>query len=878
MPIEYCVCSKESLSANKTRAFSPALVRTTWRSLIRLPWQSVLMILGIALGVAVVAAIDLANASAKRAFELSTDAVVGRATHQIVAGPAGLDDQIYFQLKRDGLAVPAAPILSAFVSSSDLGDRPMQLLGIDPIAEGPFRNFLGGAPGQSPGESFNRLMVTPGAVLISADLAAEFGLRIDSSIEVLANGQRQSAIVVGFLDSDDPTSRRALEGLILADISTAQELLDRTGTISYVDLIIPDFLKDLESMISAQLPPGVELIPVAARGNSVEQMSAAFQLNLSALSLLALVVGIFLIYNTMTFSIVQRRQFFGTLRCLGITQQEVINLVLIEALVVGVIGSTLGLLGGLVLAQQTIQAVTETISDLFFVVTVRSASISTLSLAKAFFLGLGSTLFAAIAPAREAARVSPRIALSRAALEIKAGESVRSAALFGAGSAALSLTLLALPGSSLILGFTGTFGIVLSLALMTPMTTKAVMSALEPAFRRMGGVVTRMAPRNVTASLSRTSVAIAALMVAVSVTIGIGVMIDSFRYTVEIWLSQTLQGDVYITPPGLQSTRSGGLLLPETVNELQRLSQAERVDLIRSVEIDSEVGLITLAATNNPSSGSDRLYKASAGSEDQVWEAMLAGHVMISEPLAVRIGYGDLTTLEPQSALSIELQTPDGRQHFQVAAIYFDYASTQGVVLMAMDSYQAIWNDDSINGAALRLMPGMDPVQLSREIRQQLAPVQELSIQPNQARRAEALAIFDRTFAITSSLQVLATIVAFIGVLSAIMALQIEKRAELATLRALGFTEGQMWRLTLAETGLMGLAAGLLALPTGLILSLILIRIINKRAFGWTLQTDIMVAPFFSALGIALLAALMAGILPAWQLGRQSIAQAMKRE
>jgi putative ABC transport system permease protein len=836
------------------------------------------MILGIALGVAVVAAIDLANASARKAFELSTDAVVGRATHQIAAGPTGLDETVYFDLKRNGLLVPAAPVISAFVSSSQLGDVPLQLLGIDPLAEAPFRNFLANAPGQNSGEAFSRLMTEPGAIMISRGLAETHGLAVNDTIELLTAGLSRQAYIVGLIESDDPLNERALEGLMLADIATAQELGGLLGKISHVDLIIPPGFEHVAAEIADVLPVGTQIQPVAARGNTVEQMSSAFQLNLSALSLLALVVGIFLIYNTMTFSIIQRRQFFGTLRCLGITRAEVIRLVMIEALVVGLLGSALGLAGGLLLAQQTIQTVTETISDLFFVVTVRSASISPVSLVKAFTAGVGATLFAAIAPAREAARTSPKSALSRATLEIKAVRSVRTGAWVGAGGVLLSLGLLSLPGESLVLGFAATFGIVLSLALLTPVTTRAIMRLLEPLTSRLGSVIIRMAPRNVTAALSRTSVAIAALMVAVSVTIGIGVMIDSFRFTVEVWLGQTLQGDIYISPPGLQSTRSGGLLLDDSIEQLRDWPDVERLDLIRSVEVISNLGPVTLAATNNPNSGAERIFKASSGTEQVVWQAMQQGHVIISEPLAVRLGYGSLETLDPDRPIAIVLDTPSGEAAFPISAIFFDYASTQGIVLMDLDTYQQIWGDSAINGAALRLATGADPDQISRDIQVQLSEVQALSVQPNQSLRAQALEIFDRTFAITSSLQVLATIVAFIGVLSALMSLQIEKRAELATLRAIGFTAGQMWRLTFVETGLMGLSAGLLALPTGLVLSLILIQIINKRAFGWTLQTDIMSAPFISAVGVALLAALLAGVLPSWQLGRLSIARAMKRE
>ena len=276
------------------------------------------MILGITLGVAVVVAVDLANASASRAFDLSADAIAGRATHQIVGGPQGLDETLYSHLRRQGVAMDTAPIVTDYVSSPQLGDRPFQLLGVDPFAEPPFRDYIW-QPGDMPAADLLQFLTEPGALLLPAATAERYGLSQGVPITLEVAGHSRSAFVAGLLPSGDTPGRRSLDGIILADIATAQELLDRTGRLDRIDLILSDINGALVSSIDNWLPPEVRIQPIYARTGAIRQMTAAFRTNLLALSLLALFVGLFLIYNTMTFSVIQRRPLLGTLRCLGVT-------------------------------------------------------------------------------------------------------------------------------------------------------------------------------------------------------------------------------------------------------------------------------------------------------------------------------------------------------------------------------------------------------------------------------------------------------------------------------------------------------------------------------------------------------------------------------
>lgn len=876
------------------------LSKTAWRYLRRHPWQSLLMVLGISLGVAVVIAIDLANASASRAFDLSAESVAGRATHQIVGGPNGLDEAIYTQLRREGFPYPNAPVVSGYITSPQLGERPLQILGVDPFAEAPFRSYLGenlGGSAQAQGPNAGDLTIfltQTGALLLSQQTAERYSLQACPSLKadpqsdlpgcriVLESGGRET---LGFLagvilpGGDEASQRllqRTLDGLALVDISTAQEILGRSGSLAHIDLLLPEdetLLQTALADLEARLPAGAQVQPVSARQGTIQEMTAAFRVNLTALSLLALVVGMFLIYNTMTFAVVQRRPMFGTLRCLGVTQAEIFGLVVGEALLAGLIGSTLGALLGILLGQGAVQLVTQTINDLFFVVTVRGVQVPVWSLVKGIGLGMGATLLSAALPAWEAASVPPRQALSRSGLESKAGRLIQRAALGGLTLAGLGGLLLLLPGRSLVISFAATFAIVVGCALLVPLATGAMMRRLSAPLGSLFGSLGRMAPRNVVNALSRTAIAVMALMVAVSVTIGVSVMIGSFRRTVQAWLGETLAGDVYVSAPSLNANQSFADIDPALVERLRAWPGVERVDTLRATTLESAYGLINLSATDNYTIAQERQFLFTSLPEDQIWEGMLGGGVLLSEPLYNRLEL-------PRQGAVISLDTDRGLAEFPVLGVYYDYASTTGVLFMAQPVYHQYWDDPNLTAAALRLDDGVEAGVIARQIEDALGSFggQELVVRPNQELRDDVLVVFDRTFAITSALQLLATVVAFVGVLSALLSLELERQRELGILRAVGLTVRQMWQLVFLETGLMGAAAGLLSMPTGYLLALILVYIINRRSFGWTLQMQVDWQPFAAALLVSLGAALLAGIYPAWRLGRMEAAEALRSE
>ncbi|HRW46122.1 MAG TPA: FtsX-like permease family protein [Caldilinea sp.] len=853
------------------------IYRLAWRHALRRPLQSLFLIVGVAIGVAMIVAIDLANGSAERAFQLGTETVTGKATHQATGGPAGLDEALYARLRTEAGYRLSAPVVESYVVAEELDAQPMRLLGVDPFAEAPFRSYLGtGSQVQGPSTDYlAELMVTPNTVLVSTDVAARYGLAAGDAITARHGTETTTLTIAGLLAPSDDLSRRALDGLLVADIATAQEVLGKVGRLDRIDLIVPGGVEGEATLAQLQaiLPAGARIDPTAARAGTVGEMTAAFQLNLTALSLLALVVGMFLIYNTVTFSVVQRRPVLGSLRALGMTRREIFGLILGEAMLLGALGTLLGLGLGVLLGRGAVQLVTQTVNDLFFVVSVREVEIPALTLVKGALIGLAAAAVGAAFPAWEATSVPPAGALKRSNVEERTRQVLPWVTAAGLALFALGAALL-LPEWNLIITFTGLFAIVVGAALLTPVLTLWMMAGVQRLVAGRG-VIARMAPRTVTRSLSRIAVAVAALMVAVSVIIGVGVMVSSFRQTVVLWLDDVLQADIFVSPPSLSSNTVDATLDPALRDRLAALPGISRTATTRGVDViartapDAEIFPIRLVALSDDLAGPDRRYRSALGDWQQTWQAVREGGVLVNEPMANRLNLrvGD----------TLRVQTDRGEEAFPIAGITVDF-DVRSVVFMDDAVYRQWYDDPLISAIALFVAPGVDVDSTVQAIRADLAGEQELLVRSNRGTRENALEVFDRTFTITLALQFLATIVAFIGILSTLMSLQFERVREIGVLRATGMTRRQLWRLSLLETGLVGATAGLLAMPTGFVLAVILIYIINLRSFGWTLEMLLEPGEFVQAFAVALVAALLAGIYPAWKIGNTPPAIAVRSE
>jgi putative ABC transport system permease protein len=841
----------------------PVLYRASIGYLLRHPWQLALALLGICIGVAVIVAVDLAIESSRKAFMMSMDTLTGEATHQIIGGPVGVDENLYARLRTEAGIRNIAPVIEAYVL---VGDQTIHLLGVDLFAERQIRSFTfdvqpdSASAGESATALFSRFLSDPGSALMTMKTATSLDLRAGDTFEVLAGGQTFGATLLGTLV---PGRSASLDKLMIVDIAVAQTWLGQSGRLSRIDLRISPDDHALQGKLKSLLPPGTQLLSAAGRTRSLAQMSTAFMTNLSAMSLLALLVGLFLIYNSVSFAVLQRRGLIGVLRALGVTRQQVISLILTEGAVLGLLGAMMGVALGIWLGEHLLVLVSRSINDFYFRISVSEVAASPFSIGKGLIAGFGATLLAAAVPAIEAASYQPRLALARSVIEHRTGRLLPMIAIAGLAAVLVAVVLLQLSGSNLVAGLTAVFMLILGFSLCVPLAVKAITSAVEPLARKVGGTTARLAVSGIGANLSRTGVAIVALAVAVSATIGVSVMVESFRGSVSTWLDRTLQSDIYVGAPH-------AALEHELIEDLVITPGIEAYSSSRRFWMENESGrtrIIALKMAPGSYPGTEILDVDPVA----VWPAFeKAGAVLVSEPYAYRNGIaaGD----------SIKLLTQSGERNFPVAAVYQSYDVNAGAVLMSRKTYDTFWDDPRIDSIGLYLSPGTDV----QEIMQQLETIsqgrQQILMRSNQELRALSLQIFDRTFIITDVLYWLATGVALIGILSAMLALQLERARELAVLRALGMTRAQLGSMVTTQTAMIGLLSGLAALPLGLVMAWVLIEVINRRAFGW--QMDILVS--WQVLIVAVLfsvgAALLAGVYPAWRAASSQPALAMREE
>ncbi len=817
---------------------------SSWRYLRAHPGQLALAILGLAIGVAAVVSVDIARASIRQSFEDFQARVNGAASHRIRARDGSLSLADYAELRRRFGAIEMAPVLEARATGP--GGERYRLLGVDALAERGFRDFsvrfrepdfdargwFGGAD----------LLLVP-APLRPADGSTDLRLN-------LAGQVREAALAGSF----DPSRYPGTERLLVADIGTLAGWLGAPHRIGHVDLIAgPGEAR----MLSENLPARLVLRPVEGTGGA-EGMSAAFELNLLALGLLALLVGAFIVFNTMRFFVLQRRRLYGLKRLLGLTPARIAVWIVLEAAVLGGAGTLLGVILGVALADTVLAQMAATVSALYYEVGAGSTVLAPATVLKAVLLGLGGSLIAAGLPALEAGRAE--ILSTLAPWDGGRRRSPRRWAQAAALPTAFALVLLLLPGLVPALGalFLVALGYVLAAVPLAWSLARRARAAVPIA----RAPLTAFALSRVPQTMNRTGAALAALILAVATLVGVDHMIVSFRASVADWLDYSLSADAYLAV-GDEDRR----LPPELVAAAGSIPGLAGLTRFHTRTIGAGRERVLLSAQSL-----DRRLRASyrflEGNVD--WERMrTADLALISEPLARRRG------LSPGGRLV--LPTPAGERAFEIGAVFQDYRAGDPRVVIALERYRHHWRDQSLTALGFYYSDperAAEPPLLDRW----LAADPSLRFAATARIRRDSLAIFDETFRLTQALKWLAAIVAFVGVLGALLALQLERRGEAQLLAAIGVSPRQRSRLVLAESMALGLIAGVLALPLGALLAWMLTAIINRRAFGWSLSVDWRTDSFALALALALAAALAAALYPMWRTAAGRPGMLLERE
>ncbi len=833
---------------------------------------ALLNVLSVALGVAVFLAIQIANQSANRAFAATIDMVAGKAELQITRALGGLPDEIFPSVKNYVGVAAATPLVRGVVSLPDLPGEYLQILGLDIFTNESFRTFA--LSDFKTGEfDVQRWLGSPNTIAVAEAFAQRHGLKPGDSLRAQLDGAERR-LSVGFIMQAD--GALALDEHFAAmDIGWAQEFFSKRGRLDSIQLQLTEARNGeaVAESLRTILPQDATVATPAQRGQQVTNMLGGFQLNLTAMSLVSLLVGMFLIYNTVSASVVRRRHEIGVLRSLGVTRHEVRALFLGEAVALGGLGALLGLAGGILLASFLVGKVSQTISSLYVLLSVRELTVTPGTLAVAFFLGLASVILAAWLPAAAAAKMDPVRALHASSI---IEESARpSPAWLWSGLISILLaaafSYLALATGPAWLGFGSAFFVLIGFSLLVPKIALGFSAAGRRFFRagRQGPLEAGLAAANVSRPLFRNAVTIAALAAAVAMAIGVNVMVFSFRRTVETWIDQTLAADLFVAPASNEIVGAASFIPPEALVFLEAQPEVATVDTYRDISLPMGNDRIALAVVR----GTQRSrFPFLRGDPESIMRRFLGEDcVLITESFARRHRLADGDALE--------LMTPLGPRRFPVAGTFYDYTRDQGVVFMSAATFAHFWqNDDRVNSLAVYLRPEGKAENLADRFRAEFSRTGQFMILSNRDLRTRIFEIFDQTFAVTYVLRTIAILVAIVGICLTLTTLITERSRELALLRAIGASVAQVWKLLLWESAMIGFLAAAVGLASGLCLSFVLTGVINRAFFGWTIQLAFPWGPLAFTPGWIVAAALLAGLLPAWRAGRLRIAEALRDE
>jgi putative ABC transport system permease protein len=844
-------------------------------------------IAGIALGIAVVIAIQLTNASSVRGFETALNTVAGRTSLEIT-GAAGVPESLIADLgwlREYGALAPVIEGEMAIVSDEPaVPARPIRrseavkVLGVDILRDLTLRDYAvaerqaTSSDAASPADAltsqqFLELLTSPRSIVITEKLARRRGYRLGDEIRLMAGDRVHTFVIRALLEDKGPA--RVMDGsFVLMDIAAAQLAFDRMGRVDRLDvqLSAADGSAPASAAIDAalaavnpRLPEGLAAGRPARRGQQVERMLAAFHLNLTALSWVALVVGLFLVYNTVTISVIARRDEIGVLRALGVTRAQVLALFLGEAAVLGLAGAVLGLVLGRVMADAAVGLTASTVSTLYIATAAAPPALAGWHVVLACAIGIPLSLLAATVPALEGSRVPPTAAM-RGSDRVESRVRLRPSALVIPALVLVGAVLLAQLGpvnGQPLFGYASSFATIIGASLLVPAIIFALARLLRAPLARWLGVEGMLAHANLAAAIPRLSISVAALAVSLSMMVAVAVMIGSFRDTVAYWIGQTLQADLFIGP-GMQPTVGSEQTLSAPVMQAVRSHpDVEAVDSFRNIDLVYNGNLVVLGAGHFDlvlSHGS-LLFKAPADGREALRRALGTESVVVSEAFANKYGARPGDTLR--------LRTPAGERPFTVAAVYYDYAVDRGVIVMDRPVFVRHFGDLTPTGLAAYLKPGADPEKVRADILGALDEGHRAFIYTNRDLRAEVLRIFDSTFAITYALEIIAIVVAMLGVAATLLTLVLERRRELSLLRLIGAARRQVQRVVVIEAALIGAASQAIGLVVGLALSMLLVYVINVQSFGWTIQFSVPIVFLLQVSVLVVIATAIAGLYPA---------------
>ena len=829
-------------------AWCVVLYRLIVRPLATDPVRALLTVAAVALGVAVIVAVDLASEASMGSFRSSMESLQGSASYEITQ-VGGIPDTVYGELARLAEPLAFSPRVEGFARLPATGEE-VPLFGVDLVGD----TRLGSAG------AMRRPGISGLADGRSVWATASLGVSPGETLELVAGDRRLELEVQGVLDSGSATAAR----FVVMDIAPAQRALGRIGRLDRIYVYTQEDergqgdARDWRAVLAPLLPPAASILPAGTGTEDSRRMLGAFRWNLRMMSYATILVGAFLIYNTISAYIVRRRQQIGIARAVGASRSMVRAAFLFEGAVFGVLGVAAGLVLGRLLAIGAVDAVGQTVSSLYVSSTPGEIAFRPWTIAVAVVSGIGVSVLSAWWPAREAAGVAPTEAMAGATLDYEVHTAGHRFTVAAAVLAVLAGVCCLIPpaGRVPVGGYVALVCLIGAAAMISPRVSTVVLGFCGRWLAAPFGVVAGIAARSLAASLGRTSVIVTAMAIATALIVGMAVMVGSFRETVVNWVEYRLQADFYLSPAG-----GGGRGASSTMSE----AVAARLEAVPGVEDVGHYRTYPIRYRDTPATlglADVALYDRHSGIQflegpapEAIWPQLAAGDsVIVSELFSYRhdVHTNDAILL-PLGANVVELG---------VAGVFYDYSGERGFVIGDRNALLEHLPDRRVSSLSVYLAPGAD-FETSREALARAVSGLEVLVTPTRTLRERSIDTFDRTFAITWALEAIAIFVAILGMAEALLNLVFDRRVELAQLRMHGASMGQIRGLILVQAGLLGLAACVLGLVLGAAWSQVNLLVIHKQSFGWSVQLHWPVAFLVGALGLVFAASVASGLYPA---------------
>ena len=823
---------------------------TVWRVLVlaqlrEQPVRLLVTVIAIALGVALGAAVYLVNSAALNEFGLATKRLVGEAD-VVVRGPReGFPEELFTRLARDVAVSVASPVLELDVALPGRRD-PLKVVGVDPFRAATLQPALIGDIGTGLFQLFR-----PDSIYVSSSAARELHLQSGDLLQVIVGSSPKTLHVLGVLS--EGTYSQALG---LMDIASAQWTFEKIGRLNRIDLRLNPG-NDVEAFrrgLGRKLPVGVLAIAPQVERDRAITVTRAYRVNLNMLALVALWTGAFLVFSTQSLSVLRRRRSLALLRALGVTRGQLQRALVGEGAALGMAGSFLGVILGVLIAVGILRFLTRDLGNGQLRAVGESMRAAPLPMLAFFVMGTVVASIGAWLPARTAARQPP-------ARSLKGGDGdyavvARTSGYSGVALLALGTVLARLPpvAGLPVFGYAAIAALLFGAVLLVPTLTVQALG-LPP---RTGHIVLDTAVAQLRENVGLSTLSVASIIVSFSLMVAMAIMVYSFRVSFDHWLGKLLPADMQLREPYGNDTAYWSA---EDQARLASVGGVSRMEFRRTRQLlldpaRAPVTLIARGATAEQAAAELPLVR-----NNKLPLPSNAEPAWISEALQDLYGY--------QLGQQIDLPLAGRTQRFTVAGVWRDYARSSGSVVISRQAYIAATGDRGANEGSLWLDAGVNAAHTEAALRARFARGDSLEILTSTAVRERSLQSFDRAFAITYALEAIAVIIGLTGVSFAASSTALARRAEFGMLRHIGMLRRQVVAL-LASEGILTSAFGVVyGLALGTALSLVLVFVINRQSFNWSID---LVVPVWqlAVLSVTLIAA--AAITAIWS-GRAAMSQ-----